>query len=106
MSLSFSARACLRVSHEFTLNEVPPSSSPPVLKLPSPTMEPAITTTATSHTSNDLLDNPSSAHKMSIKGVVILARNGDRTECYQDPKTYKYGPTESTPFGEVRAPFS
>jgi len=38
----------------------------------------------------------------AVKGVVVLARNGDRTECYQDPKTYRYGPTESTPFGEVR----
>lgn len=38
-----------------------------------------------------------------VKGVVVLARNGDRKECYQDPKTYKYGPTESTPLGEVQA---
>jgi lysosomal acid phosphatase len=64
-------------------------------------MEPVITTTSTSNTSNDLLNNPSSTHKMSIKGVVVLARNGDRLECYQDPKTYQYGPTESTPFGEA-----
>jgi hypothetical protein len=40
---------------------------------------------------------------MSIKGVVVLARNGDRLECYQDPKSYKYGPTESTPLGEHQA---
>jgi len=39
----------------------------------------------------------------SVRGIVILARNGDRTECYQDPKTYKYGTTESTPLGEVQA---
>lgn len=41
---------------------------------------------------------------MSVKGVVVLARNGDRKECYQDPKTYKYGTTESTPLGEVSFP--
>ncbi|KAF9783875.1 histidine phosphatase superfamily [Thelephora terrestris] len=40
---------------------------------------------------------------MSIKGVVVLARNGDHMGCYQDPKTYKYGPTESTPFGEYQS---
>lgn len=66
-------------------------------------MEPAITTTTTSN-SNDLLDDPSSTQKMSIKGVVVLARNGDHMGCYQDPKTYKYGPTESTPLGEARTP--
>ena len=68
-------------------------------------MEPLTTTTTTSNASNDLLDNQSPTSKMSaVKGVVVLARNGDRTECYQDPKTYRYGPTESTPFGEVRIP--
>ena len=65
-------------------------------------MEPVITTT-TSNASNDLLNDQSHTSKMSaVKGVVVIARNGDRMECYQDPKTYKYGPTESTPFGEVR----
>ncbi|KAF9645921.1 phosphoglycerate mutase-like protein [Thelephora ganbajun] len=39
----------------------------------------------------------------AVKGVVVIARNGDRLECYQDPKTYKYGPTESTPFGESQS---
>ena len=74
----------------------------PVLKLPSPIMEPAITTTTTSNAPNDLLnDQPSTDTMATIKGVVVLARNGDRSECYQDPKTYKYGPTESTPLGEV-----
>ena len=74
----------------------------PVLKLLSPAMEP-VTTTSTSIASNDLLNDQSPTSKMSaVKGVVVIARNGDRTECYQDPKTYKYGPTESTPFGEVR----
>lgn len=66
-------------------------------------MEPVISST-NPDTSNDLFDDPSATRKMSIKGVVLLARNGDRTECYQDPKTYKYGPTESTPFGEARTP--
>lgn len=73
----------------------------PVLKLPSPAMESTITTT-TSNASNDLLtDQPSTNRMSAVKGVVVIARNGDRMECYQDPKTYKYGPTESTPFGEV-----
>ena len=101
--LSWRARACLPVSHRFPLNEGPPSSSPLVLKPPSPIMEPAITTTTASNTPNALLDDPSSTQKMSIKGVVLLARNGDRLECHQDPKTYQYGPTESTPFGEASA---
>lgn len=66
-------------------------------------MEPSTTTTTTSNASNDFLNDQSPTNKMStIKGVVVLARNGDRLECYQDPKNYKYGTTESTPFGEVR----
>ena len=66
-------------------------------------MEPTIITTTTSNASDDFLNDQSPTSKMStIKGVVVLARNGDRMECYQDPNTYKYGPTESTPFGEVR----
>lgn len=36
-----------------------------------------------------------------VLGVVVLARNGDRTEAYQDPVTYQPGPTLSTPLGEV-----
>ena len=69
-------------------------------------MESAIITTTTSNASEDLLNNqpPTSIMSSAIKGVVLLARNGDRMECYQDPKTYKYGPTESTPFGEVGTP--
>lgn len=39
-----------------------------------------------------------------VQGVVILARNGDRTECYQHPITQKPGYTQSTPLGEVRLP--
>ena len=38
-----------------------------------------------------------------VHGVVVLARNGDRTECYQDPVSYKPGPTESTPLGAVES---
>lgn len=38
-----------------------------------------------------------------VHGVVVISRNGDRGECYQDPVTYKAGPTESTPLGEVQA---
>ena len=68
-------------------------------------MDPATTTTTTSNASNDLLNDQPQTSKMSaIKGVVVLARNGDRMECYQDPKSYKYGPSESTPLGVVRIP--
>ncbi|TFK80470.1 phosphoglycerate mutase-like protein [Polyporus arcularius HHB13444] len=38
-----------------------------------------------------------------VLGAVILARNGDRTECYQHPVTQKSGSTASTPLGEVEA---
>ena len=38
-----------------------------------------------------------------VQGVVVIARNGDRHECHQDPVTYGAGPTESTPLGEVQA---
>ncbi|CCM06037.1 uncharacterized protein FIBRA_08283 [Fibroporia radiculosa] len=38
-----------------------------------------------------------------VLGVVVLARNGDRTEAYQDPITYEPGPTLSTPLGEVQS---
>lgn len=39
-----------------------------------------------------------------VQGVVILARNGDRTECYQHPITQKPGYTQSTPLGEACPP--
>ncbi|OBZ65817.1 hypothetical protein A0H81_14126 [Grifola frondosa] len=39
-----------------------------------------------------------------VHGVVVLARNGDRTECYQDPITYKPGSTASTPSARYVAP--
>ena len=37
-----------------------------------------------------------------VHGLVVLARNGDRSEFYQDPVTYNYGPALSTALGEVR----
>ena len=66
-------------------------------------MDPVIAKTSTSNPSNDFLNDKPPTNEMAttIKGVVVLARNGDRMECYQDPKSYKYGTTESTPFGEV-----
>lgn len=36
-----------------------------------------------------------------VLGVLIIARNGDRAEFYQDPKTYKPAFTASTPLGAV-----
>ena len=36
-----------------------------------------------------------------VLGAVILARNGDRTECFQHPVTQKPSTTRSTPLGEV-----
>ena len=39
-----------------------------------------------------------------VHGVLIIARNGDRTEFYQDPYTYEPSCTESTPLGAVRLP--
>ena len=38
-----------------------------------------------------------------VHGVVVLARNGDRSECFQDPVTYQPSTTESTPLGEVQS---
>ncbi|KAJ6484066.1 histidine phosphatase superfamily, partial [Mycena sanguinolenta] len=35
----------------------------------------------------------------TVLGVIVLARNGDRTTFYQDPKTYAPGHTDSTPLG-------
>lgn len=36
-----------------------------------------------------------------VLGVIVIARNGDRVEYYQDPKTYEGGVTETTALGEV-----
>ncbi|EIN06643.1 phosphoglycerate mutase-like protein [Punctularia strigosozonata HHB-11173 SS5] len=38
-----------------------------------------------------------------VHGVVLLVRNGDRTELYQDPNTYKTGSVETTALGEVQS---
>ncbi|KAJ7249935.1 histidine phosphatase superfamily [Mycena rebaudengoi] len=35
----------------------------------------------------------------SVLGVIVIARNGDRQEFYQDPKTYKPSLTDSTALG-------
>ena len=40
---------------------------------------------------------------MSVEGVVVLTRNGDRQECFQHPVTYEAGQASSTPLGEVQA---
>lgn len=36
-----------------------------------------------------------------VLGVIVVARNGDRLEYYQDPKNYAGSFTETTPLGEV-----
>jgi lysosomal acid phosphatase len=36
-----------------------------------------------------------------VIGVIVLARNGDRLEYYQDPVNYGATFTETTPLGEV-----
>lgn len=36
-----------------------------------------------------------------VLGVLVIARNGDRDEFHQDPKTYQPEFTESTPLGAV-----
>ena len=38
-----------------------------------------------------------------VHGVVVISRNGDRSECTQDPVSYRPGPTASTPLGEVQS---
>jgi hypothetical protein len=44
------------------------------------------------------------SYKMStVLGVIVIARNGDRREFYQDPKTYAPSLTDSTALGAVRA---
>ncbi|CAL1711849.1 unnamed protein product [Somion occarium] len=49
------------------------------------------------------LNDPSAMSHPEVHGVVVLARNGDRTECPQHPITYQAGSTASTPLGEVQA---
>jgi hypothetical protein len=36
-----------------------------------------------------------------VLGVIVLARNGDRLEYYQDPTNYETSFTETTALGEV-----
>lgn len=36
-----------------------------------------------------------------VLGVIIIARNGDRSSLYQDPFTYAASDTMTTPLGEV-----
>jgi hypothetical protein len=36
-----------------------------------------------------------------VLGVVVLVRNGDRIEYYQDPETYSGAYTQTTALGEV-----
>ncbi|KAI0060566.1 phosphoglycerate mutase-like protein [Artomyces pyxidatus] len=39
----------------------------------------------------------------TVRGVVVITRNGDRVDYYQDPKTYQSAQTDSTPLGEVQS---
>ncbi|KAI0262182.1 phosphoglycerate mutase-like protein [Gloeopeniophorella convolvens] len=39
----------------------------------------------------------------TVRGVVVITRNGDRYDYYQDPVTYKSSHTDSTPLGDVQA---
>jgi hypothetical protein len=39
----------------------------------------------------------------NVLGVIVLARNGDRVEYYQDPQNYGATFTETTALGEVRS---
>ncbi|KAI9508375.1 phosphoglycerate mutase-like protein [Russula earlei] len=39
----------------------------------------------------------------TVRGVVVVTRNGDRDDYNQDPYTYKSSHTDSTPLGEVQA---
>jgi lysosomal acid phosphatase len=52
--------------------------------------------------SSSILPEYDMSHKSEILGVVVLARNGDRVEFYQDPKTYAGLETQTTALGEVR----
>lgn len=36
-----------------------------------------------------------------VLGVIVIARNGDRSHYYQDPNTYAASNTETTALGEV-----
>ncbi|KAK7691525.1 hypothetical protein QCA50_004924 [Cerrena zonata] len=49
------------------------------------------------------INDPSTMAHPQVHGVVVLARNGDRTECPHDPITYKASSTATTPLGEVQS---
>lgn len=51
--------------------------------------------------STQVTDPSSKMSDHEVLGVIVLARNGDRLEYYQDPKTYAGSFTETTPLGEV-----
>jgi hypothetical protein len=53
------------------------------------------------HSCNQLADPLPEMSDREILGVIVLARNGDRLEYYQDPKTYAGSFTATTPLGEV-----
>jgi uncharacterized membrane protein len=38
----------------------------------------------------------------TVLGVIVIARNGDRRDFHQDPKTYAPSLTDSTALGVVR----
>jgi lysosomal acid phosphatase len=38
-----------------------------------------------------------------VLGVIVIARNGDRLNYYQDPNTYAGSNTESTALGQARS---
>lgn len=38
-----------------------------------------------------------------VEGVIVITRNGDRIVYQQDPETYKGGPSDTTPLGEVQS---
>ncbi|KAG6331440.1 hypothetical protein ID866_7646, partial [Astraeus odoratus] len=38
-----------------------------------------------------------------VLGALVIARNGDREEFFQDPKTYEPSPTRSTPLGAAES---
>jgi lysosomal acid phosphatase len=39
----------------------------------------------------------------TVRGIVVVTRNGDRDGYHQDPYTYQSSHTDSTPLGEVQA---
>jgi hypothetical protein len=39
----------------------------------------------------------------TVRGVIVVTRNGDRYDYHQDPITYQSSHTDSTPLGEVQA---